>query len=84
MEGADLIILDLSRPGVSAAVADLRRSGSQARIVGFVSHVDDVGIEMAKAAGCDEVLPRSRFFARLARQGISAFTGPDSERSPGE
>jgi hypothetical protein len=34
-------------------------------VIGFVSHVDTQTIERAKAAGLDEVLPRSRFTAML-------------------
>ncbi|MDQ3570764.1 MAG: hypothetical protein M3396_09140 [Actinomycetota bacterium] len=58
---ADLVVLDLSRPGVLEALTDL----GGARTVGFASHVDHELLAAAAAAGCDEVLPRSRFFARL-------------------
>jgi hypothetical protein len=36
------------------------------RVVGFGSHVDRARLEAAREAGCDEVLARSAFFARLA------------------
>lgn len=59
--GADLVLVDLSRPGVLDVVGSLA-----ARTVGFGSHVDDELLAAARAAGCDEVLPRSRFFRTLA------------------
>lgn len=59
--GADLVIVDLSRPGVLEALADL----GDVRTIGFGSHVDRELLAGATAAGCDEVLPRSRFFADL-------------------
>lgn len=59
--GADVVVVDLSRPGVLEALPDL----AGARTVGFGSHVDRELLAAARAAGCDEVLPRSRFFARL-------------------
>lgn len=59
--GADLVIVDLSRPGVLEALAEL----GDVRTIGFGSHVDRELLAAATAAGCDEVLPRSRFFADL-------------------
>ena len=34
------------------------------RVIAFGSHVDAELLAAARAAGCDEVLPRSKFFAR--------------------
>jgi CheY-like chemotaxis protein len=34
-------------------------------VIAFGSHVDVERLELARAAGCDEVLPRSRFSANL-------------------
>ena len=56
-----LVVVDLARPGV----LDALRAGLGVRVVGFASHVDTDLIAAAEAAGCTEVLPRSRFFARL-------------------
>ncbi|MDP9071423.1 MAG: hypothetical protein M3N68_09100 [Actinomycetota bacterium] len=58
---AEVVVVDLSRPGVLDALAGL----AAVRTIGFGSHVDGELLEAARAAGCDEVLPRSRFFARL-------------------
>lgn len=60
---ADVVVVDLSRPGVLEALGDL---GGR-RTIGFGSHVDRPLLEAARAAGCDEVLPRSRFFADVSR-----------------
>jgi hypothetical protein len=61
---ADLVIVDLSRPGALDALPAIT-----ARTIGFGSHVDTDLLDAARAAGCDEVLPRSRFFARLPELG---------------
>jgi hypothetical protein len=63
VDGADLYVVDLGRPGAIDAVQALARQGR--RVVGFGSHVDVALLASARAAGCTEVLPRSRFFARL-------------------
>ena len=59
--GAEVVVVDLARPGVLDALPAL----AGARTIGFASHVDRELIDAARAAGCDEVLPRSRFFAAL-------------------
>ncbi len=59
---ADLVVVDLSRPGV----IDILEALTEDRlVVGFASHVDEATIERANAAGC-EALARSVFFRRLA------------------
>lgn len=60
--GAELVVVDLARPGVLEALAEL----GGVRTIGFGSHVDRDLLAAAEAAGCQEVLPRSRFFARVA------------------
>jgi hypothetical protein len=57
---ADLVIVDLSRPGVLEVLPRVA-----ARTIGFGSHVDADLLDAARAAGCDEVLPRSQLFRRL-------------------
>lgn len=61
---ADVVIVDLGRPGVLDAVPEIIANGI--RVVGFASHVDDELIGLAWAAGATEVLPRSVFFKRLS------------------
>ena len=58
---ADLVVVDLARPGHLEALAD-RPPGVE--VVGFGPHVDDDLLTRAGAAGCDRVLPRSQFFRR--------------------
>lgn len=60
--GAELVVVDLARPGVLEALADL----GDVRSIGFASHVDRALADAATAAGCSEVLPRSRFFSSLS------------------
>lgn len=67
--GAELIVVDLARPGVLEALATV----GEARTIGFGSHVDRDLLAAATAAGCDEVLPRSKFFSNLAT--LLASTG---------
>ena len=57
---ADLVVLDLTRPG---AVDVLPRV--QARTVGFCRHTMRDVIAAAEQAGCDRVLARSEFFADI-------------------
>ena len=59
---ARVVLVDLARPGVLEAIP-----GLDAPVVGFGSHVDDELLAAARAAGCAEVLPRSRFFRQLDR-----------------
>jgi hypothetical protein len=56
---ADLVVVDLGRPGALEALPSIT-----ARVIGFGSHVDAELLAAAGAAGCDNVLPRSKFFAR--------------------
>ena len=60
---ADVVIVDLSRPGV----LDVLPALGHARIIGFASHVDHALMDAARGAGCTEVLARSAFFSRLPR-----------------
>lgn len=57
--GADVVVVDLSRPGALDAAVDLAAAGVD--VVGFAPHVDDELRAGAAAAGV-RVLPRSRFF----------------------
>ncbi len=61
---ADVVVVDLARPGVLEA---LEAGGISGRIVGFGSHVDTDVLDAARRAGCHEVLPRSRFFGDPGR-----------------
>jgi hypothetical protein len=58
--GADVIVVDLTKPGVVDVLA-----GLDARVIGFANHTSRDVMDAARAAGCEQVLPRSDFFARL-------------------
>ena len=58
--GADVVVVDLTKPGVVDVLA-----GLDARIIGFANHTSREVMEAARAAGCEQVLPRSDFFARI-------------------
>jgi DNA-binding NarL/FixJ family response regulator len=60
----DLVVVDLSRPGVITMIEGLRRLAGL-RIIGYGSHVDRDLLRSAAEAGCDQVLARSAFFSQL-------------------
>ncbi len=64
-----LVLFDLNSAKTDpiATIAAIRadRELVDVRIVGFASHVDADLIRSARAAGADEVLPRSAFASRL-------------------
>jgi len=62
-----LLIVDLnSRSQPIAAIERLRGAKNGVRVVGFLSHVQTELAAQARAAGCDEVMPRSAFTQNLA------------------
>lgn len=60
------VLLDLQHPGLDlvALLAELRAVGPM-RVVGYGSHVDAATLHAARVAGCDPVLPRSKFVEEL-------------------
>jgi CheY-like chemotaxis protein len=62
-----LLIVDLNaRCGAIQAIEKVRASKNRVRMVGFLSHVQTDLAAQARAAGCDEVMPRSSFTQNLA------------------
>lgn len=61
LAGVDVVVVDLGKRGTIDALASIVASG--VRVVAYGSHVDRALLDAARAAGVDEVLPRSRFFA---------------------
>ena len=62
------VLVDLHHPGL--ALPELMRQLAQVcpampRVVGYGSHVDTAALKAARAAGCDPVLPRSKFIEDL-------------------
>jgi CheY-like chemotaxis protein len=65
------VLLDLNCPGlVLATVLEELRSAcpSGARVIAYGSHVDTETLRAARQAGCDPVLPRSKFVEELPHQ----------------
>lgn len=64
---AVLYIVDLNACGNPlSAIAQLRAVDRNAKLVAFLSHIQIELAEQARAAGCHEVLPRSKFTRELA------------------
>ena len=64
---AGLLIVDLNaRQGGIEALERLRAAGNQRPVIAFLSHVQVELAERARAAGCQQVLPRSKFTQNLA------------------
>jgi CheY-like chemotaxis protein len=71
------VIVDLGNPGLD--LADLMRQLGDCgtpRVVAYGSHVDTESLRAARAAGCDPVLPRSKFVAELPTALPGWFTAP--------
>ena len=62
-----LVLVDLNaRSQPVEAVERMRAAGNATRVIAFFSHVQTELAQRARAAGCDEVLPRSSFTQNLA------------------
>ncbi len=61
------VLLDLHVAGldIAAAVGELAMFSPRPKVIGYGSHVDVETLKAARAAGCDVVLPRSKFVADL-------------------
>ena len=64
---ADLVVVDLGRPGVLEVLPRVRAT----RLIGFASHVDRGALAAARAVGCD-AMARSKFFSSLAELSAAA------------
>jgi hypothetical protein len=73
---ADLILVDLGRPGIIDALA-AAPPDKTGRSIGFASHVDRDLLRRGREVGCDQVLARSAFFGRLP--AILAAASPTSD-----
>jgi CheY-like chemotaxis protein len=61
-----LVLVDLNaRQGPIEAIERLRLAGNAAPVIGFFSHVQTELAERARSAGCEQVMPRSKFTANL-------------------
>jgi hypothetical protein len=57
----DLVVVDLTRPGVVEALGDLAAT----RVIGFANHTSREVMAAAREAGVEQVLARSEFFSQL-------------------
>ena len=70
--GADLVLVDLTRPGVLQILPDLTSP-----VIGFANHTERDLMDAARAAGCATVLARSAFFSR-----VGDLLGPPTPADP--
>jgi CheY-like chemotaxis protein len=77
------VILDLACPGldVAALLARLRQGDPAPFVVAYGAHVDTATLRAARAAGCDVVLPRSKFVEDLPRALPDWFAGRGASSS---
>ncbi|HLX00464.1 MAG TPA: response regulator [Candidatus Acidoferrales bacterium] len=62
-----LILVDLNARGNPVDALDrLKTAGNQTPVIAFLSHVQTELAERARAAGCSEIMPRSKFTQELA------------------
>jgi CheY-like chemotaxis protein len=62
------LIVDLHHPGLSIVDLLSRLPAPKPRVVAYGSHVDAPVLKAARDAGCDVVLPRSKFVEELCRE----------------
>lgn len=79
-EPPSCVLLDLAFPGLD--LSELFRRLTEAcpsppRVVAYGSHVDTERLQAARAAGCDPVLPRSKFVTELP-QALPRWLGSSS------
>lgn len=57
------VVLDLHHPqlNIESLMSLIRNSTNPIHVIAYGSHVDAARLKAARAAGCDEVMPRSRF-----------------------
>jgi CheY-like chemotaxis protein len=59
------LLIDLHNPGLSISDLLKRMPAPRPFVVGYGSHVDTATLKTAREAGCDLVLPRSKFVEEL-------------------
>lgn len=82
--GPACVIVDLHLAGseLPALVTKLRQ-GPDCTVVGYGSHVAADVLQAARAAGCDVVLPRSRFAETLSAE-MPRWFGAESAKPPSD
>jgi len=65
-DATSLLIVDLNARGSIEAIEMLRAAGNSLPVIAFFSHVQAELAERARVAGCEQVMPRSKFTRELA------------------
>jgi len=60
-----IIDLGMAEIEIATALVRLREAAGEVPTIAYGSHVDKARLDEARAAGCEEVLPRSKFSAEL-------------------
>jgi DNA-binding NarL/FixJ family response regulator len=81
------VLLDLANPGLvlEEFLPMLKAIAPKVYLVGYGSHVDTATLQAARTAGCNLVLPRSRFVEELPRQlsnWVASGGASDASESP--
>lgn len=78
------VFVELHTPGLvlTPFLESLRAIDPTPRIIAFGSHVDAAGLKAARTAGCDLVMPRSKFVASLESE-LAGWLSP-RESTPAE
>jgi CheY-like chemotaxis protein len=78
------VLINLQNPGLDIAnLVGSLRAACQVFIVGYGSHVDTATLNKAREAGCDLVLPRSKFVEVLATELPGWFANSKHDPSSG-
>ena len=70
-----IIDLGMAEINVATAIIQLREAAGAVPAIAFGSHVDKARLDEARAAGCDEVMARSKFSAELPSLLRRYFSG---------
>jgi DNA-binding NarL/FixJ family response regulator len=73
--GASCVLVDLNFPELSIAALLNGLPVPRPFVVGYGSHVDTATLKAARDAGCDLVLPRSKFVEELP-QALPSWVAP--------
>lgn len=65
-DATSLLIVDLNARGSIEAIEKVRAAGITLPVIAFFSHVQAELAERARLAGCEQVMPRSKFTRELA------------------
>ena len=68
MQECACCIVDLQLPGLDLdeLMEALARQEKKPRVIAYGSHVDAARLSAARKAGCDEAMPRSKYFEEVA------------------